>query len=172
MFHKSRVIKPNSLCSISRSLLLMTLVKQEDNDAKKCMKQDLGPLIPSFSGTSAELSQLKPPSAFVLAPWQLLLTLVPFTNQTGSKVWPFQSFSLCKFIQNAEWAERKSPRGALSQPALCTVLPKLLDSFFSTQLGKRLKSVWLWQGWPAGRCEGAGHATNPSSRLPFQRADE
>lgn len=141
MLHKSRVIKPSSLCSISLSLLLMTLVKQGDSEAKKCMKQDLGPLIPSCSGTSAGLTQRKPPSAFVLAPWQLLLTLVPFTNQTGAKVRPFQSFSLHKSIQNAEWAEQKSPRGALSQPPLCTVLPKLLDSFSSTLLGKRLKNV-------------------------------
>lgn len=54
------------------------------------MKQDLGPLIPSITGTNVHPFHFKHPSVLGLACWQLLHTLVPFIGQTGYRVWPFK----------------------------------------------------------------------------------
>lgn len=78
------------------------------------------------------------PSAFGPAPWQLQPLLVPFIDQTASRVWPFQHFSLLASIQSAEWAEPGSP-GALSLCLHCnTILPKLVDNSSSTLLGEKV----------------------------------
>lgn len=140
---------------------------------RKVRTQDPGPLIPSIAWTSDHrmTTHFKSPSASGPAPWQLLHTLVLFIDQTHSRVWPLQRFSLPTSIWNAEWAEQGSPWGSLSLSASTVHRSAQItwQLVFDIVRGKGW-DVWTRHGWPVGRWKGEGHALNPSSS-PFERAD-
>lgn len=133
------------------------------------MKQDLGPLTPSITGTNVHPFHFKHPSVLGLAFWQLLHTWVPFIGQTDYRVWPFKGSVSLNSLEMLS-GQIRDPQGLALSASIVHSSAQIAWQLLFHTVRKKVEEYLNMTQLASGERRRVGHAPNPSSRLSFQRA--